>query len=145
MKPAVVSLGGALFSLALAAQSRGDMKPSARVEVRIATLANSESGGEPCEVVQAAIGGPLAFWSTLGEAGASGNAGFELRGSVSRCGVGAVPGGATAAPFLIQEISVYSGWDPGAMDPGPGGTVQLSLTFTSRQLTGFSQIGRAHV
>ncbi len=45
-------------------------------------------------------------------------------------------------PFLIHEVSVVVGWDPGAMDPGPVGALQIFLTLTSRQLTGFSKEGK---
>ncbi len=35
-----------------------------------------------------------------------------------------------------------TGWDAGAMDPGPVGAVQISLTLTSRRLDGFYPDGK---
>ncbi len=122
------------FLTVLEAQSPGGIEPSTRIEVRVETLANREGGPvEPCEVVQAMSGSPFVSWSTVGEAG-----------TAARCGTGSLPGasaataGTTPVPVLIQEMSVTAGWDPGAMDPGPVGTVQLYLILTSRQLSGFS-------
>jgi len=43
-----------------------------------------------------------------------------------------------SAPVLIEEISATAGWDSGPMDPGPGVAVQVQVTLSSRQLTGFS-------
>jgi formylglycine-generating enzyme required for sulfatase activity len=131
--------------MVLAAQSPG----ASPVEVHLATLANRDAGTlEPCEVVLAAGGSPSLSWSTLGGAGPSDKAGFELRNAAARCGTGAfsaaspAPAGTAAAPVFTQEISVVAGWDPGAMDPGPAGAVQVSLTLTSRQLSGFSPDGK---
>jgi formylglycine-generating enzyme required for sulfatase activity len=113
--------------------------------VRVESLANREDGSvESCEVVQvksASSSLSLASWSTLGETGT------DLRGTVCRCGAGAFPGispapsGSTLAPSLIHEVSAVAGWDSGTMDPGPVGAVQIVLTLTSRQLTGFTSEG----
>ena len=131
---------------------------SKRVEVRVETLANVKGGPvESCEVVQASSASSslsFASWSTLGEAGSSesepsGMVGTNiLQRAAGHCGVGAFPGdaaapsGATLPPFLIHQVSADVGWAPGAMDPGPVGAVQIFLTLTSRQLTGFSADGK---
>src|SRR5262249_35582568 len=127
-----------------------------RMEVRVETLANLESGSvESCEAIQtksASAALSFAFWSTLGEAGSaasesSGKAGMSLRCTGRHCGGGAFPGaastptGAPLAPFLIHEVSADVGWDSGIMDPGPVGAAQMFLTLTSRRLTGFSPEG----
>jgi formylglycine-generating enzyme required for sulfatase activity len=142
---------------AQASEPREDSPATKRMEVRVETLANSKSGpAESCEVVQVkSPSSPLAFvsWSTLGEAGSS-----EARPStrpgrdtyrraVGRCGAGAFPGNsvpseAIPAPLLVNEVSADLGWDSGAMDPGPVGAIQISLTISSRQLSGFSPDGK---
>ena len=134
-----------------------DSPASRRIEVRIETLANRQSGsGESCEVVQVkSANSPLGllFWSALGEAGPSAagpsaRSGREpLRRTVARCAAGAFPGNsvlseAIAGPLQVYEISADLGWDSGAMDPGPVGAIQISLTITSRQVSGFSPDGK---
>lgn len=142
----------------LTAESRNDSSATKRIEVRVETLANRKSGpAESCEVIQVkSASSSLAFasWSTLGEAGSSetrpsAREGLDtLRRTVGQCGAGAFPGNspvpseATPAPLLIHEVSADVGWDPGAMDPGPVEAFQISLTLTSRQLSGFSPDGK---
>jgi formylglycine-generating enzyme required for sulfatase activity len=145
------------FLSVVAATSLDDLWLSRRIEVRVETLANREGGPvESCEVIQvtsASSSFSIASWSTVGEAGASetessGRAGIRTpRRKGGHCGAGAFPDispapSATVAPFLIYEVSAAVGWDSGTMDPGPVGAVQILLTLTSRQLTGFSPDGR---
>jgi len=102
---------------------------SGRLAVRVERLATLEDGRvEACETTQLGSAGSsraFTFWSTLGESGSS---------DAGRCGPGAFPvsPGASQAPFLIQEVLAVVGWDPGAMDPGPVGALQVHLTVTSR-------------
>jgi formylglycine-generating enzyme required for sulfatase activity len=141
-----------------AAESRDDSSVSKRIEVRVETLANRQSGpDESCEVVQVkSASSSLAFasWSTFGEAGSSetkpsAKAGLDsIRRTVGHCGTGAFPGNSpvpsevTPAPLLVHEVSAVVGWDDGTMDPGPVGAVRISLTLISRQLSGFSVGGK---
>ena len=147
MKPATVSLlmvAAPFFSVVTAA-SLDDLAVWRRIEVRVETVANREGGPvTSCEVVlvkSASSSLSFASWSTLGDAGA------DVRGAVCRCGAGSFPGippapsRATSAPFLIHEVSAIVGWDSGTMDPGAVGALGLSLTLSSRQLSGFSPDG----
>jgi formylglycine-generating enzyme required for sulfatase activity len=143
VKPATVSWLTVVASLVsvVAAAPLDDLPVSQRIEVRVETLANLEDGPiESCEVIQAHRAGsspPFASWSTLGDTGTD-------RGIVCRCGAGAFPDISPApsgAPFLVQEVSAVVGWDAGTMDPGPVGALQVVLTLTSRQRTGFSNEG----
>jgi formylglycine-generating enzyme required for sulfatase activity len=136
--------------LAVPAASAENAGVSTRLEVVVETLANREGGpGGSCEVRQTQRAGStvaLASWSTLGEVALS--APDSVRGPAGHCGAGAFPGsspgssGATVAPFLIAEVAAVVGWDSGAMDPGPVGAVQIFLTLSARQLSGFSQEGK---
>ena len=133
-----------------------DLPASRRIELRVETLANLERGFvQPCEVIQvkSADSSPLfASWSALAEVGASEGASKNVVRSVPRTAVRCGPGvffdtpstvsGAVAAPFLIQQVSANVGWDAGTMDPGPVEAIQVFLTLTARQRTGFSPEGR---
>ncbi len=122
--------------------------------MRIETLANLKGGyRETCEVIQVqspAATRPFVSWSALGEASAAaseahGPAGINLQSPAGRCGAGAFRGDGGAspgAPFLIQEVSAVVGWDSGAMDPGPAEAMQVFLTLSGRQLTGFAPDGK---
>jgi len=156
--PAIMLMVMGPFLSVVAAASAEDLPVSTRIEVRVETLANRVNGPvEACEVIQAKSASsslPLASWSMLGEVGLSetelsGKGATKSLGSaVGRCGVGAFPGSApvpaeaTLAPFLIHEVSAVTGWDSGTMDPGPVGALQIFLTLTSRQLTGFAPGGK---
>ena len=138
--------------------SRDDLPASTRVELRVETTANRESGPvAPCESVQALSASPsLAFssWSTLGEAAPSEGAPSEAASiktanpTTSRCGAGTFPGSSptpspqSRAPVLVQELTAEAGWEPGAGDPGPGAALQIFLTLRARRLTGFSADGK---
>lgn len=138
-----------------AAQSEVDMPSSTRIEVRVETLANREGGpADPCEVTQVKSANSallFAFWSTVDKAQPSeiDPAGKKhasaLRRTAGHCGAGAFPGISPVpsfTPFLIQEVSVAVGWDPGTMDPGVVGAFRISLTLSSRQLSGSSNEGK---
>jgi formylglycine-generating enzyme required for sulfatase activity len=154
VRSALLSLFAAASGLPMIilAQSAGGINLNSRIEVQVDTLANREGApAQPCHVVQTKVANnSVSFfsWSTLGEARPSDKAGFELRSVAGRCGAGTFPGaspgplGTTPVPFLINDISMAVGWDPGPMDPGPVPAVQISLTVTSRWLTGFSPDGR---
>jgi formylglycine-generating enzyme required for sulfatase activity len=136
----------ALLLGALTAASPDDLPASTRIEVRVETVANRDDGSvESCEVVQlksANSSRSLASWAAVDGKGA------EPRGVACRCGAGAFTGNSTAAPavtpapILIHELSADVGWSAGAMDPGPFGALVISLTLTSRQLTGFAADGK---
>jgi formylglycine-generating enzyme required for sulfatase activity len=141
--------------LVRAAEPPKSTPASRRIEVRVETVANRPGGpAESCQVTRAKEAtSRLSFisWSTLGEAGSSlttGKAGPRLPPIVSRCGVSAFPGASPAPsedkppPFLIHEVSADLGWDGGSMQPGPGRALQVSLTLSSRQLTGSSPDGK---
>jgi len=137
------------FFMRLAAQSPGDIQPSSRIEVRVETFANRDGGTvELCRVIEVKIGSPFTSWSTFGEAGPSQTPGSEFRDTAIRCGPGTFQGaaaassGAAPAPVLINDISVVVGWEPGAMEPGPGGAFRISITLTSRKMSGFSSDGK---
>jgi hypothetical protein len=117
--------------------SPGELPAVRRLELRVETLTDREGAPvESCEVAQAANAGLSISFASWGAVG----------GKCS-CGVGVYPGtsptasGGTIAPVLIHEVSAIAGWDSGTMDPGAVGAVQLSLTLTSRQLTGSSPDG----
>lgn len=151
MTPALVALtmASAPFVTILAAQAAGGIQPARRIEMRVETLAGRESGPvKSCKTVQAASAGPVLFWAAFGEATPSDGTSIKLLRAVDQCGNGnySRPSGEASAgvtaPYLIHEISAVAGWSPGAMDPGPGDAVQISLTLTSRRLTGFSPDGK---
>ena len=160
MRVAIISLMISMLPIhwIAAAQSDRVIPSSKRIEMRVETLVNGEGGpAEPCEVIQVTSANSslsFAFWSTLHEARALGTktpgklGAGDLSRTAVQCGTAAFPGvsnlpsGERAAPFFIQEVSAAVGWDPGTMDPGPLGTFKISLTLTSRQLTGSSQEGK---
>jgi len=146
-----------LFLSVPAAVSGDDLPGSRRIEVRVETLANLVDGPVvPCEVIvsgSASSSLPFASWSTLGEVAVpqtqlAGATGVDVRRTTGRCGAGAFPGspstpsGPAPVPFVIHEVSSAVGWDAGTMDPGAVGAIQVFVTLTSRQLTGFSPEGK---
>src|SRR5688572_7371954 len=156
MRAAMVSLLIVMlpFSGDSSAHSTRDIPSSKRVELRFETLANREDGPSyPCEVKQVKSANSslaFAFWSTVDEAQRSdiehvGKKGASAFSRKTHCGVGSFPGISpvpSGPPFLIQEVSATVGWDPGTMDPGAGRAFRLSLTLSSRQLTGSSNEGK---
>ena len=122
----------------------GGQQPVRRIEVRIETLVNRpDAPPDTCQVVQSLTGGPAALWSSLGEAERSGNSGFAASSAALQCATGVAPtvSGDGSIPLYRHDLSVTVGWDPGAMDPGPGEGGRLSLTVRSHRLRGFSTEG----
>ena len=156
MRAAMVSLLIVMlpFPGGSSAQSTHVIPSAKRIEVRVETLANRENGpSDPCEVRQVkSANSPLAFafWSTVDATPGSdiedvGKKDASAFSRKSHCGVGSFPGDSPAPsgpPVLIQEVSATVGWDPGTMDPGAGRAFRVSLTLSSRQLTGSSNDGK---
>jgi len=139
--PGAVPILVLLLPAALAADTPAGPPVSARIEVRVETVANRMDGtAGTCEAVQTrSVSAPsFAFWGTVAQAGAAG-----------QCGPGTFPGGTTPAsaqtppPFLVDQVAADLGWSGGAMDPGPFGAFQVFLTLNTRQLTGVTKEGQA--
>lgn len=122
--------------------------PTGRIEFQVELITNGDRNpGESCNIVGVAANNLVAS-ILLGRAARTEQVKFEVRDATTKCGVGppATPDGPSGdpplVPFLISELTLNAGFDPGAMDPGPASAFVVFMTVRSRRLSGFSASGQ---